>query len=167
MSTVNRINSDYTVYYESAISAWRGMCNLCGGTDAASNATLATVIQAVITLLSSGGTIYVKNAALPAGLTYGSAILIITDYQGARKFYSNGAIVGAMGDGLCGTATITVGLTSVVVNHSLGVSPPHVALEQQDDLGGRDVWISGKSSTQFTINISSVDFTDHVFKWKV
>jgi hypothetical protein len=167
MSTVNRINSNYTIYYDSTISQYRGVCNLCGGTDAAANATLATVIQAVIGLLGNGS-IFVKNAALPAGLTYGDTILIITDYHGIRKFYSNGALVGAMGDGLNGTATITVGLTSITVNHSLGVSPPHVSLESQDNLDGRDVWVSGKSSTQFTVNISSLDpSNNHVFKWKV
>lgn len=97
MVTIDRVNSDYTVFLNSSTAQWEGRCNKCGGTDASSNATLATVLAEVITLLPSGGTIYLKAAALPGGLTYGSIILIIVDYQGIRKFYSNNAQIGEVG----------------------------------------------------------------------
>ncbi len=168
MTTIDRICSDYTVYYNSTAVLWEGRANKCGGTDAASNATLATVMQACITLLSSGGSIFLKGAVLPAGLTYGSTIIIIVDYNGTRKTYSNGNLIHAEGTGLSGQATITAGLTSVVVNHSLGVLP-RVKLTPQDDLTGYSFFCpySTRSTTQFYIQISSQLMANVTFDWEV
>jgi len=53
-----------------------------------SGTNTSTVIQSAIDALTSGGTIYLKELELPA-VTYGNNILIIEDYQGERKAYSN------------------------------------------------------------------------------
>jgi len=100
MVTIDRINSDYSVFYSTAESKWLGMCNKCGGTDAAANATLDTVMQAVITLLEAGvgGSIYLKEGQVGT-LTYNATVLIIEDYHGVRKFYSNNAQIGEIGSG--------------------------------------------------------------------
>jgi hypothetical protein len=42
-----------------------------------------------------------------------------------------------------------------------------VLLEILSNLGGRSVWISGKSATQFTINISSSGGSSFSFGWQV
>ena len=89
MVTIDRINSDYTIFYDDGASVYRGMCNKCGGTDASASATKSTVQQAVVDLLTSGGIIYLKAMTLDGTVTFGSTILIIEDYQGVRKLYSN------------------------------------------------------------------------------
>jgi hypothetical protein len=91
MVTIDRINSDYTVFYDSAAAVYRGVCNKCGGSDVAANANKATVQQAVVTALSSGGSIFLKAMTLDGTVTYGSIIIIIEDYQGVRKLYCNNA----------------------------------------------------------------------------
>jgi len=53
------------------------------GTDA------STVIQLAIDALTDGGTIFLKEIQLPTPVTYGDNILIIEEYQGERKIYSN------------------------------------------------------------------------------
>jgi len=47
------------------------------------------VIQNAINSLLQGGTIFLREVQLPADVTFGSNILIVEDYQGERKFYSN------------------------------------------------------------------------------
>jgi len=49
----------------------------------------SVVIQNAINSLLQGGTIFLKEVQLPDGVTFGSNILIVEDYQGERKFYSN------------------------------------------------------------------------------
>jgi hypothetical protein len=86
--------------------------------------------------------------------------------QTGQRFYVGGVLVGALGTGLSGTASIPSGGTSVVCSHSLGIVP-RVLLEILSNLGGRSVWISGKSATQFTINISSSGGSSFSFGWQV
>jgi hypothetical protein len=99
MVTVDRINSDYSVLYDSALAKWLGLCNKCGGGDAAANADLDTVMQAVITLLEAGvgGSIYLKEGQVGT-LTYGATILIIEDYHGHRTYYRNNQKLREVGD---------------------------------------------------------------------
>ena len=168
MVTIDRVTSDYTVFYTTSSGLWEGRCNKCGGTDASSNATLATVMASVITLLSSGGSIFLKGAALPVGLTYGSTIIIVVDYQGTRKTYSNNALVAAEGAGLQGTATIVAGTTSILVSHSLG-AVPKVLLTLQSDIGGYSVFspVATRSTSQFYIHIGSMMMENVLVDWKV
>jgi len=53
-----------------------------------------------------------------------------------------------------GTATVAQGNTTQVVTHSLGVSTYGLALTPLADPGGT-FWASGKSATQFTINLQT------------
>lgn len=64
-----------------------------------------------------------------------------------------------------GTATITAGNTTVTVDHTYGSDDFEVILTPLDDLGGRTAYPSGKTDTQFVINISSMDLADHSFDW--
>lgn len=66
-----------------------------------------------------------------------------------------------------GTATITAGLTSVVVAHGLTSTPDveDIGLTPQDDLEGLTYWASDPDATNFTINISGPAMVDHVFGW--
>jgi len=67
-----------------------------------------------------------------------------------------------------GVATITAGNTFVVVDHTYGSIPLAVNWEALSALGGRDVWISDKTATQFTINISMADPLDSFdFSWAI
>jgi hypothetical protein len=57
---------------------------------------------------------------------------------------------------------------SVVVGHALGKVPDAVLPEPQDDLGGRSFWVTGKTLTEFTFHISSLDpESDHSFRCRV
>jgi hypothetical protein len=87
MSTKDRINSSYTVYYDTSTSKYWARCNTCGGTDY-SDPSKAVVQQAAVNALTSGGIIYLKEMTLDGTVTYGNSILFIEDYQGARKIYS-------------------------------------------------------------------------------
>jgi len=49
----------------------------------------SVVIQQAVNSLLQGGTIFLREVQLPADVTFGSNILIVEDYQGERKFYSN------------------------------------------------------------------------------
>jgi fructose-1-phosphate kinase PfkB-like protein len=89
----------------------------------------------------------------------------VTD-QKMTKFYADGVLIDAIGKGLTGTATIASGGTSVTCTHVLG-AVPKVFLELLTNLGGRSVWISNKSETQFTINISSAAATDYEFSYRL
>lgn len=65
-----------------------------------------------------------------------------------------------------GTATIVAETVSIVVAHGLGGVPPNgVLVTCIDELGGRDLWVSAIGAVTFTINISTEDFMDHVFRW--
>jgi fructose-1-phosphate kinase PfkB-like protein len=88
-----------------------------------------------------------------------------TDQKMAR-FFADGVLVDAIGKGLTGTATIASGGTSVTCTHVLGVIPK-VFLELLANLGGRSVWISNKTETQFTINISSAAAADYEFSYRL
>jgi hypothetical protein len=52
-----------------------------------------------------------------------------------------------------GSATITAGNTTIAVGHQLGVATYSVVVTPTTDPGGR-FWVSGKTSSQFTINLS-------------
>jgi hypothetical protein len=74
---------------------------------------------------------------------------------GQDQFIVGGNIVSIRGSGLSGNATIAAGNTSVTVNHSLGNGlTPKVLLQPVQKMGSLNWWVSGKSATQFTINIS-------------
>jgi len=49
----------------------------------------SVVIQNAINSLLQGGTVFLREVQLPNDVTFGSNILIVEDYQGERKFYSN------------------------------------------------------------------------------
>jgi len=49
----------------------------------------SVVIQKAINTLTNGGTVYLKEIQLSTKVTYGDNILIIEDYRGERKVYSN------------------------------------------------------------------------------
>jgi hypothetical protein len=90
-----------------------------------------------------------------------------TTDQNRTTLLVNGSIVDVEGAGLSGTAVISSGGTSVTVSlQSIGVTP-HVFLEPLSNLGGRSVWISGKSQTGFTINVSSSGGSSFTFGWRV
>lgn len=59
--------------------------------------------------------------------------------------------------------TIIAGNTYVTVVHTLTSTPTlkDITLQPQDDLGGRTCWPSDITSTNFRINISSMDLADH------
>ena len=61
------------------------------------------------------------------------------------------------------TATIVAGNVSVDVPHTLGVVPSIVTVELQDDLAGRNWFVTGKTALKFTLNINGPDIGDHVF----
>ena len=63
------------------------------------------------------------------------------------------------------TATITAGATYVDVAHGLGTTPDinKIKPTPRDDLGGRNYWISNVGASTFRVNISSIDFDNHVF----
>jgi len=65
-----------------------------------------------------------------------------------------------------GTATITSGTTSIEVTHTYGDDDFVVQWNAARDVGS--VWITGKSSTVFTINISNVDLeSDTDIAWAI
>jgi len=68
-----------------------------------------------------------------------------------------------------GTATITAGNTSVTVPHGLSTTPTlaDISITPLDDLGGRSSWPSDPGVTNFKINLSSMDLSDHLFSWGV
>lgn len=73
---------------------------------------------------------------------------------------------GAFGDD--GSDTITAGNTSKVVNHSFGGTPNIVIPSFTSDNGGKRWWITDKTSSTFTINISGGPyFQDITFDWGV
>jgi len=49
----------------------------------------SVVIQQAVNSLLQGGTVFLKEVQLPDDVTFGSNILIVEDYRGERKFYSN------------------------------------------------------------------------------
>jgi hypothetical protein len=64
------------------------------------------------------------------------------------------------------TVTVLAGYTTIVVAHTLGTASFINDIEPQDDLGGRSYWITTKTTTHYTLNISSMDMDNHVFKVK-
>jgi len=49
----------------------------------------SVVIQNAVNSLLQGGTVFLREVQLPDDVTFGNNILIVEDYQGERKFYSN------------------------------------------------------------------------------
>ena len=88
---------------------------------------------------------------------------------GQDQFIVGGSIVSVRGSGLSGTATIAAGNTSVTVNHSLGNGlTPKVLLTPVQKMGTLTWWTSGKSASQFTINISAASAGSALsFDWLV
>jgi hypothetical protein len=68
-----------------------------------------------------------------------------------------------------GTATITAGNTSVTVPHGLSTTPTlaDISITPLDDLGGRSSWPSDPDTTNFKINLSFIDLSNHLFSWGV
>jgi hypothetical protein len=67
------------------------------------------------------------------------------------------------------SAAILAGNTSVVVTHGLSFTPTidQIQIMPQDDLGGRNSWVSNPTATTFQINVSFADpDTSHVFSWQ-
>jgi parallel beta-helix repeat protein len=77
MVTIDRINSDYTIYYDEQAELYRAMCNKCGGTDY-SNSDAATVIQNAIDALTNGGKIFIKRGTylISTSITMKSSIVL-------------------------------------------------------------------------------------------
>jgi hypothetical protein len=88
---------------------------------------------------------------------------------GQDQYVVGGNIVSVRGAGLSGSATIAAGNTSVTVSHSLGNGlTPKVFLQPTQKMGSLNWWASGKSPTQFTINISAASAgTALSFDWIV
>jgi len=95
MVTLEHIPAIYVVsYYNGLYWAWH---NKCGGTNY-SDADLDNVIDLAIAALSSGGMIWLKELQLPGTVgAYDSTILIVEEYQGTLKFYSNNTQIGEIG----------------------------------------------------------------------
>jgi hypothetical protein len=100
MVTMDRINSDYTIYYDEQAQLYRAMCNKCGGSDAGSNADKSTVQQAVVNLVQTlgGGTIFLKAMTLDDTVTFDDRVLIIEDHQGKRTYYRSNQRLFEVGD---------------------------------------------------------------------
>jgi len=90
--------------------------------------------------------------------------------QGAQdQFLVGGNIVSVRGAGLTGTATIAANAKSVTVAHSLGngLTPRVFVTPLQDMTSYGEPFITGKSATQFTINIHSSAGSALQFDWSV
>jgi hypothetical protein len=69
-----------------------------------------------------------------------------------------------------GQATINNGSTSIVVNHTLAVTPSiaHITLTlNAASAGVTRCWVSGVTATQFTINLDATPTTSATIGWKV
>jgi hypothetical protein len=66
-----------------------------------------------------------------------------------------------------GTATITAGTTTVVVNHGLAVTPGagQIKLTPAGDTLGARYWLASWTATQFTININATQASNIVLYW--
>jgi len=95
MVTLEHIPSIYVIsYYNSLYNAWH---NKCGGTNV-NVATLVGAIDGAIAALTSGGMIWLKELQNPGGLSsYSTNILIVEEYHGTLKFYSNNLQIGEIG----------------------------------------------------------------------
>ena len=62
-----------------------------------------------------------------------------------------------------GVAIISAGTTSVTVNHGLPLAPSRVIVTPTSNIGS--VWVSNITSTQFTINCSTVPSTNTTVYW--
>lgn len=100
MVTIDRIGVDYTIYYDSENTLYRGFCNKCGGSNPSPNVNKATVQQAVVDLLTSGGSIFLKAMTLDNTVMSNlpSNVLVIEDYQGQRTFYRDGTRLRELAD---------------------------------------------------------------------
>jgi hypothetical protein len=83
---IGSVPADYVIFLQGDI--YYAECLVPDGTDY-SGATKATIQQNAVDALATGGTIYLKEITLDGAVTYGNTILIIEDYQGIRKIYSN------------------------------------------------------------------------------
>ena len=76
----------------------------------------------------------------------------------------NGAISPA-GFSTTGYNTISAGSTVKAITHGFGSSPSIVLISWRSDSGGKRWWISGITSTQFTVAIDSVYASNITFNW--
>jgi hypothetical protein len=91
----------------------------------------------------------------------------IEELQSQKQIMVNGVVTDVFGQGLSGTTSIASGGTSVTVSHSLGMTP-RVLLEILSNLGSRACWVSGKTATQFVINVGSAAPSGGLnFGWRV
>jgi hypothetical protein len=67
-----------------------GKSTTLGNNNIEPNADLATVIQAALNLRGGNGIFYLKNVALPSGLTYRGTAVMWELYDGIEAKYTNG-----------------------------------------------------------------------------
>ena len=82
-------------------------------------------------------------------------------WDGSQWVYAGAASVTS------GLATITATNAYVDVTHNLGLTPDlgRLHVTPGEDIGGRYWWVDTISSTTFRLNMSSIDYYDHVFGW--
>ncbi len=69
-----------------------------------------------------------------------------------------------------GAATITSGNTSIAANHGLSITPNinNISVTPTSSLGSAaSYWVSGVTSTQFTINVNANPGQSVTFSWAV
>lgn len=163
MVRADRIPCMYSVFEDATYTY--AYCNECGGTNYKDViANRQTIVQNAIDTLEAGngGVVWLKEVQLPVGCTYENDILIVEDYQGKRRYYSNTYYMNID----AGSATITAQTTTKVVNHTLGTSAIVVTLTPTTDFNKAFYKVTTKTSTQFTIEIDSDDpFDDITFDW--
>ncbi len=65
-----------------------------------------------------------------------------------------------------GAASVTAGLTSLVVAHTLGADIARVQLTPSTDTLGARFWVSNITSSQFTINLNATQVSNVEFHWR-
>ena len=92
---------------------------------------------------------------------YGAAIRLNTGGGHNNVSGNNGFTTLAVG-----TATITTTQSAIVVSHGLALSPTAVTVTPQGNPGSLTWWVSGTSSSQFTINVSANPGSNLSFYWR-
>lgn len=106
MVTIDRIMSSYSVFELNSL--YYGMCNKCGGSNANPNSDLATVLQDVDGKLQpSGGSVFLKDLAKPAGYSPSSNVLLMESYQGRMTYYRDNSKLGEIADPVASTVSGT------------------------------------------------------------
>ena len=97
MVTLEHIPSIYVIsYYNSLYNAWH---NKCGGTNYNVATLVLAINNAIAALTATGGMIWLKELQNPGGISsYGTNILIVEEYHGTIKYYSNNRQIEQIGD---------------------------------------------------------------------